>query len=182
MKALVMPNTVPFNDMVFDNHLQVGEFAVKTRSYNLKYRGPVLFYNSTRTEPNAMSAYYYVTDKNNHKVIIGIADLVETRPLSTAEAKKMVCNFNNITSRELSKILKDLELQDSPNGPFLVNSQMEYWFLITPGRIGFFFKNLRRFKIPVRFNWPAGAIRPITIQTARYPKLHAQILDAKLST
>ncbi len=172
MKLPVFPNWYPYNEMVFDGHLQVGDFAVKTRSWNWNYRGPVLFYTSGRVAQQAIDAYKYQKGPFNHKSIIGIADLVETRLLTNREAKKMVCNFNNWTPRTLNQVLKFYDLLDDP---FRVN---EHGF-IAPFRIGFFFKNAKRFKEPVPFNWPAGPVRPITIHTARYPKLHAQILMAQ---
>ena len=191
MKMLVMANKYPYNNMVFDNRLQVGEFAVKTRSYNLNYRGPVLFYNSGRIEPLAMKAYGYQRSPLNHKVIIGMAELVEVRPLTIPEGKIMVKNFNHWTQRELTRFTKqfylpgtcvlDIDERDWQDWPFWINTQWDYSDIITPYRIGLFFKNKKRFDKPIPFNWPAGPVRPIQIQSARYPKLHAQILIANNS-
>ena len=177
MKLPVMANKYPYNNMVFDDHLQVGEFAVKTRSYNLKYRGPVLFYNSSSVEPLAMKAYGYPKDQSNLKIIIGMANLVEVRPLTHKEARKMVMNFNNlpdIAVRNLFGKMLDLIESDKeiPDFPFLVNEMG----IIAPFRNGLFFLNKKRFQKPIPFNWPAGPQKPIFIQTARYPKLHGQIL------
>lgn len=182
MKILVMPNTVPYKDMVLDNHLRVGEYdAVKTRSYRMAYRGPVLFYNSTRIEPLAMKAYEYQRNSENHKVIIGIADLVEVRPLTSKEGLKMVRNFNNMTAREVKKLEKEINPLDinDPNWPFWFNYQWGYENYIAPFKIGFFFKKVKRFREPIPFNWPAGPIRPIFIESARHPKIHAQLLLSK---
>ena len=177
MKMLVMANKVPYNDMVFDGHLRLGKYLIKTRSYNLNYRGPVLFYNSSRTEPKAVSAYKYENGPSNHKVIIGIADLVEVRPLTEIEARKMVLNFNNLTPQTLAKRLHKYGLSYFQHTWFW----LQIGDLIKPYHIGLFFENAKRFEEPVPFSWPAGPVRPITIQTARYPKLHAQILRAKHS-
>lgn len=177
MKILVMPNQVPYNDMVFDGHLRVGKYSVKTRSYNLNYRGPVLFYNSTRTEPKAMAAYDYGTGFSSHKTIIGMADLVKVRPLKHWEAKKMVENFNNLPQVAVTNLfgkMLDLIVNDKeiPDFPFLVNEMG----LIAPFRNGLFFLNEKRFEKPVPFKWPTGPVRPIFIESARHPKIHAQLL------
>ena len=155
-KVPVFPNWYPYNNMVFDNHLQVGNFAVKTRSWNWDYRGPVLFYTSGRVAHQAVEAYGYQRDRSNHKVIIGVADLVNVRELTNQEGKKMVCNFNNISPAKLKKILAENGYTESDSAFWV--SGLGY---IEPFRIGFFFQNLRRFTNAVSFNWPAGPVKPI---------------------
>jgi len=182
MKLPVFPNCYPFNEMFFDGHLQIGDFAVKTRSWAWKYRGLVLFYTSGRIDHQAIDAYGYERHPSKHKVIIGVANLVEVRPLTNIEARKMVLNFNNWSPQHLKALLKVSDLPYSQDLEFWSERIGDFWgersVLIRPFSIGFFFKNATRLDRPVPFNWPAGPVRPITIQTARYPKLHAELLLA----
>ena len=178
MKLPVFPNWYPYNNMVFDKHLQIGDFAVKTRNWDWKYRGPVLFYTSGRVAQQAVTAYGYERNPSKHKIIVGVAELAEVRPLLKHEARQMVCNFNNYTVKQLDEWVKSLGLEDEPDWPFWINSQFGHEHIICPFPIGFFFKDAKRFKTLVPFNWPAGPVKPIFIQTARYPKLHAELLLA----
>ena len=175
MKLPVFPNWYPYNDMVFDGHLQVGDCAVKTRSYNWDYRGLVLFYTSGRTERRAVEIYGYENSPAHHKVIIGIADLVAVRELTLEEAKKMVCNFNNLDPRLLDRVLRRNGLTKDPDAPFWIYN---YGYYVAPLRIGYFFKNPKRFAKPVPFSWPAGPIRPIFIEVTRNSALYKQMLTA----
>jgi len=178
MKLPVFPNWYPYNNMVFDGRLQVGDCAVKTRSYGWNYRGPVLFYTSGRTEQRAVEVYGYEGGRDKHKVIVGVADLVDVRELTTEEAKKMVCNFNNLSPRDLNKVLRRNGLTNDPEAPFFI---YEYGYYVAPLRIGYFFKNLRRLSNPVPFNWPTGPVKPIFTEITRNPKLYEQLLSVKPS-
>ena len=159
----VFPNWFPFNDMIFDGHLRVGKYeGVKTRSWNWDYRGPVLFYNSSRGKiaRNAVRAYGYRNHPSKHKIIIGIGDLVEVRPLTQQEAEKMVGNFNKLTPTQVKKLL----LQFGPDNPIRPFDVHDYGGdFIAPYEIGFFFQNLKKFSAPIPFAWPAGPIKPIFI-------------------
>lgn len=146
----VFPNWFPFNDMLLDGHLRLGEFGVKTRSWNWDYRGPVLLYNSGRTACSAMRAYHYRDSREHHGVIIGVGNLVQVRELTEAETLQMICNFNNISKRMAALL-----------GPYL----------ISPFQFGFFFQDLRRFKESVPFRWPSGPIKPIWTRIRRGSKL-----------
>lgn len=150
----VFPNWFPFNDMLFDGHLRVLDFAgVKTRSWKWDYRGPVLFYTSGRTARPAVEAYEYQDSQEHHKVIIGTGNLVEVRELTEDEVLRMVCNFNNITPTEA----------------------LAGEYKISPFPFGFFFQNLRRFERPVPFKWPAGPVKPIWTEIPSGSELSRQL-------
>lgn len=178
MKLPVFPNWYPYNNMFFDGHLRVGGCSVKTRNYLWDYRGPVLFYNSGRTEQRMIEIYGYERGRDNHKVIIGVADLIDVRGLTTEEAKKMVCNFNCISRQTLNRILRPNRATDDPEAPFHI---YEYGYYVAPLRVGYFFKNLRRLSTPVPFNWPAGPVKPIFTEITRNPKLYEQLLSVRPS-
>jgi len=171
MKIPVFPNWYPFNDMVFDEHLQVGDCTVKTRSWDWNYRGPVLFYTSGRVARQAVEAYSYKRNPSNHKIIIGVANLVNVRELTNREARKMVCNFNNISPAQLKELLTEAGGCREPDSPFWVNN-LGY---IAPYRIGFFFQDKKKFLTPVPFNWPPGPIKPIFTDTRKNKRLSEQL-------
>ncbi len=161
-KLPVFPNWFPYNDLLLDGHLKVDQWeGVKTRNWEWNYRGPVLLYNSLRTANPAVRAYQYKDSPSMHKMIIGAGELIDVRLLTQREVLQMVCNFNNVTHEQVKRVL---EQNDS--------SWDEY---IVPFDTGFFFKNLRRFKEPVPFNWPSGPVKPIFTKIVSGSKLHRQL-------
>ena len=150
----------------------------KNKKLPWDYRGPVLLYPSGRTEQRAVEVYGYERGRDNHKVIIGVVDLVDVRELTTEEAKKMVCNFNNLSPRNLNSVLRRNGLTNDPEAPFFI---YEYGYYVAPLRIGYFFRNLRRLPNPVPFNWPAGPVRPIFTEVTRSPRLYEQLLSVRPS-
>jgi hypothetical protein len=172
MRLPVFPNSYPFCNMVFDGHLQVGDYAVKTRKYNWKYRGAVLFYTSTSTSLPCVQAYDYSKGQDNHKVIIGAANLVDVRPLTNEEIMKMVCNFNNLTFEEAKEDFKKAEEVH----PFKLEKVK-----VVPFEFGYFFSNLKRFEEPVPFNWPSGPVKPIFRKIRSGSRLRKQLLVAGIN-
>ena len=173
MKLPVFPNWYPYNNMIFDGRLQVGDCAVKTRSYSWNYRGSVLFYTSGRTARRIAEVYGYKDSWDKHKVIIGVGDLVDVRELTLEEAKQMVCNFNNLSRRNLNRVLCRNEIPtNDPDAPFWFYS---YGYYVAPLRIGYFFKNLRRLSNPVPFNCPAGPVKPIFTDVRKDSRLYEEL-------
>ena len=158
MRLPVFPNWYPYNDMLFDGHLQVGKHSVKTRSYDWDYRGPVLFYTSGRTQQSCVKAYKYVNGQDKHKIIIGVANLVDVRPLNREEVMKMVLNFNNL---KVEEVLSDFS-----------NVQ------VVPYNFGYFFSKVKRFEEPVAFSWPSGPVKPILTNIRSGSQLHRQLQEA----
>lgn len=159
MKLPVLPNWFPFNDMLLDGHLRIGKYCVKTRNWNWGYRGQVLLYNSLRTSHPSLSAYGYRDAENRHRIIIGVATLVGVRPLDNWEITTMICNFNNLTPRQIGE------------GSGVVK--------IYPHDFGFFFQDLRRFETPVPFTWPPGPVKPINHEIKHGSPLHRQLKKAR---
>lgn len=167
--------------MVLDGHMKVGPYeGVKTRSWEWDYRGPLLFYNSGRTARPAVSAYGYHDAPQEHKVIIGVGELVDVRSLTPKETLQMVCNFNNLTEREVRKIIRK---EVGSVGASFVHVLRNFYACgdyVAPYPTGFFFKNLVRFDKPVKFNWPAGPVKPITTRVVSGSPLHVQLNRAGL--
>lgn len=177
----VFPNWFPYNDMVLDGHLKVDQWeGVKTRNWEWNYRGPVLFYNSLRTAKPAVEAYQYVDSPSQHKIIIGIGELVDVRPLTHKEALQMVCNFNNMSPERVEEILQQNGSTSKENNKEdVLDSDLFYFYsfgpYVAPLDTGFFFKYLQRFRESVPFNWPSGPIKPIFTKIVPGSKLYRQI-------
>jgi hypothetical protein len=148
--------------MLLDGHLKVGEFGVKTRSYDWKYRGAVLLYTSGRTQQSCVQAYNYAKGTDKHNLIIGVANLVDVRLLNDAEIRKMVCNFNNLTVREVKPDLSNVA--------------------VVPFPFGYFFSNIRRFDKPIPFSWPSGPVKPIMTDVRSGSRLRQQVLAAGINS
>lgn len=152
----VFPNWYPFNDMLIDGHLRIGMFSVKTRSYDWKYRGLVLLYNSGRTMTSCRDAYKYPKDEGPRFMIIGAAELVVVRLLTRDELRLMRGNFNNLTPAKMRA------------HPELVK--------VVPFKFGYFFTAAVRFKNPVPFEWKPGPMRPIFTSIVPGSMLETELL------
>jgi hypothetical protein len=171
----VFPNWFPFNNMMFDGHLRVGKYeGVKTRNWNWDYRGPVMFYTSgkSRIARQAVKAYGYQNSPDNHQIILGVGNLVEVRPLTDREARKMVSNFNNMSPARVRRLL----LRFGKENPIPPTWVADYgWGVIAPMEIGLFFRDLKKFKTPVPFRWPTGPQKPIFVDVVKSPELSEQL-------
>lgn len=139
------PNAFPYNELLFD-----GKLMAKTRSWAWKHRGLVLLYTSTSTSRVTAKAYGLDSKKYPRCVIVGVGELTDVRKLTREEEDKLFCQFNNATPEEADEF-------GSFAGPSYV----------APLEFGYFFKNLQRFKEPVPFKPPKGAVSvfrvPITV-------------------
>lgn len=160
MRLPVFPNWYPYNDMLLDGRLDIGERSVKTRSYNWDYRGPVLLYNSGRVAWHCVNAYGLPRDpaSRQHHFIIGAAYLTEVRELTSRELRQMQRNFNNLSPRER---------RDQP-----------WRVMVNPLPYGYFFESPTRFKESVPFRWPSGPIKPIFTEVTRNTRLYEELLNA----
>lgn len=176
----VFPNWFPYNDMLLDGHLKVGDYAgVKTRSWKWDYRGPVFLYTSGRTAPQPARTYRYHNSPHVHKIIIGVAELVEVRDLTNAEALKMVCNFNRLTPLGVRDLIHPQAKWKWDNVTLDLWRESLYGFYgcggIAPLPIGFFFQNQAKFRSPVPFNWPAGPVKPIMTKIVKGSPLQQEL-------
>ncbi len=95
----LLPNSFPFNEMMFRGILKLGNRIVKTRNWHWKYRGFVLLYTSTGRAMVSARAYGLDPKEFPSRAIVGVAELVEVRPLTRGEKRKLLCQFNNATPR-----------------------------------------------------------------------------------
>ena len=141
----VFPNAAPYNELLLSGKLRVGLYeGVKTRSWEWDHRGPVLFYTSGRTHLPVARAYDLVPSELPRKAIVGVGELFEVRALTADEEIQMYRNFNNWTLADYRKFCR------------------QGWWeadYVEPIWCGFFFRNLRRFRNPIKFHWPPGPVR-----------------------
>lgn len=132
----------PYHEMLMRDLLLVdGLYSVKTRRSNWNYRGPVLLYTS-KGKPHYAAAKAHNLDLKQipSGVVVGIANLIDSRLLTSGERFQMLCNFNNATP---SKAIRLNEWTDN---------------YIEPLPYGVFLRDVQRFESPVPFKPKRGAI------------------------
>ncbi len=137
-----LPNVFPYNEMLFDGKLKLGNFVVKTRSNDSGFRGLTLLYTSGRIEKDVALAHGYNAKKFVRSAIVGVGDLKKVRVLRVKELDSMILQFNNIKSLD--------ELCDK-----------ESW--VEPLPYGLFFKDLKKFNQPIAFTAQPGPARKIKV-------------------
>lgn len=131
-----LPNSFPYNELLLERKLMA-----KTRSWPWKHRGLTLLYTSTSTAKIVAKKYGLDPKALPRGVIVGCGELVDVRPLTDEEKDRLLLQFNNATPEEAEEF-----------GQF---AGPDY---IAPLDIGFFFTNLKRFKNPIPFKPPKGAV------------------------
>lgn len=135
------PNAFPYNELLLD-----GKLIAKTRNWEWKHRGLTLLYTSTKVHVEVVRAHRIDARAFPRKVIVGVGNLVDVRPLTRREWDKLYKQFNNVKRGR---------------------SGGDGFGDVYPMRIGFFFEDLKRFEEPLRFDWPSGPVKPIGIPVAR---------------
>lgn len=132
----------PYHEMAMQDLLKVdGLYNVKTRRSNWNYRGPVLLYTSKGRYHHVPAMAYGLNPHNFPRgVIVGVANVVDSRLLTQNERLQMLCNFNKITLAQAEKISSWTD---------------EY---IEPLPFGVFLGGIKRFKKPVPYKPKPGAI------------------------
>lgn len=133
------PNSFPYNEL-----LLTGKLSAKTRSWRWSHTGLTLLYTSTSTVDAVVSAYGLENEarKAPRMVLVGVGELQPVRGFTEKESKQVYREFRN--------------------------GKRTTW---GPGSGGYRyeFKNLKRFKEPVPFKPPKGAVRlfnvPVSVVT-----------------
>lgn len=139
-------NAFPYNELLLD-----GKLIAKTRSWDWKHRGLTLLYTSTSTHSEVVRAHEMDPKLYPRKALVGVGNLVDVRPLTKREKRKLFSQFNNVPNR---RAVSNRTLRKRG---FWMSSDVH------PLPIGFFFTDLKRFVEPVPFDWPVGPIRPIGV-------------------
>ena len=161
----VLPNCFCYNEMLLNNQLGInghdkdGE-GVKTRSWAPKHRGPMLLYTSTSVHRTPCLAWGYDPKKFESMVIVGIGNLVDVRELTDSEDFDMLIAFNNLERFRISS----REQQTRNYARMFDLKAADKWGAenkcgpIRAFPNGLFFKNLKRFRKPIPFKPPKGAV------------------------
>ena len=151
------PNWFPFNEMLLDGILKLGDYGVKSRKLPWSHRGLTLLYSSGRVANTSAQAHSYNPKTSPRGVILGVGELVDVRKLTDAEFRKMTGQFNNMSVRTAARFVRAA----TARGVWPVDSEGNP--MVLPFPLGYFFRNLKRFKTPVPFAWPSGAVRTTKI-------------------
>jgi len=144
----------PYHEMLMRGLLRVGDFSVKTRSNNWSHRGLVLLYTS-HGRYHKVPARVYNLNPNEFAsgAIVGVATMVDSRPLTWQEKIQITCNFNKVNQAEAEEML--------------LGTDGDY---VTPLPIGIFLKDVRRFKTPVPFKPKPGSIGIMRVSMSQVAK------------
>lgn len=125
--------TIPVlpNSFPYNELLLSGKLSAKTREWRWKHAGLTLLYTSQSIEPEVADAHKLNLNDFPRGVIVGIGELLPVRENTADEMMQIENEFAN----------GDDEL------------------LAQAGLYRYEFKNLKRFPVPIPFNWPRGAIR-----------------------
>jgi hypothetical protein len=119
------------NSFPYNELLFSNKLSAKTRTWRWGHTGLTLLYTSTSTAHEVAAAHGLDSKNTLRGVLVGVGELLPVRELTEAEAKQIEKEFAN------NKRTVCVEA-----GPWLYK-----------------FKNLRRFKKPVPFKPPRGAVR-----------------------
>jgi len=139
---LALPNQFPYNEMLFDGKLRLGNYIVKTRSYDPGFRGPTLLYTSGKIAAATAEAHGYNPKEYVRPAIVGVGDLKFVRELNEGELESLLLQFNNATS------LNEVYDRDE-------------W--IEPLPYGLFFQRLKKFDNPIEFVAEPGPVRAVKV-------------------
>ncbi|MBI2035751.1 MAG: hypothetical protein HYT12_03680 [Candidatus Liptonbacteria bacterium] len=141
MRNVQSGKTIPAfpNSFPYNELLLSGKLSAKTRTWRWGHTGLTLLYTSTSTAREVASAHGLNPKGTPRGVLVGVGELVPVRKLTYAEAKRIEREFDNNTGT----------------------------VSIGAGAWRYKFKNLKRFKKPVPFKPPQGAVRlfnvPVTV-------------------
>lgn len=130
------PNSFPYNELLLS-----GKLSAKTRTWRWGHTGLTLLYTSTSTADAVVSAHGLNNESRNspRMVLVGVGELQPVRELTEKESKQIYREFRN--GKRTSW------------GPGTGNFRYE-------------FRNLKRFKNPVPFKPPQGAVRLFNVPVA----------------
>lgn len=128
-----LPNSFPYNELLLR-----GKLSAKTRTWKWKHTGLTLLYTSTSTANDVVEAYGFDSKLAKRGVLVGVGELLPVRRNTLKEICQIQGEFFNDPEKE----------------------EWDFWVEI-PYR--YEFKNLRRFKAPILFKPPRGAIRTFRV-------------------
>jgi len=130
-------HTIPAfpNSFPYNELLLRGKLSAKTRSWRWGHMGLTLLYTSTSTARDVARAHGLNPKDAPRGILVGVGNLLPVRKTTRAEARQIEREF--------------------ANGKKNIGVYAGYW--------RYEFKNLKRFKRPVPFKPPRGAIRMFNV-------------------
>lgn len=127
------PNWFPYNELLLS-----GKLSAKTRDWRWKHVGLTLLYTSTNTDDAVVDAYGLQAQVKTspRMVLVGVGELLPVRPLTRRERRQIYREFRN--NKRVSW------------GP-------------GTGCYRYEFKSLKRFREPIPFKPPHGAVRTFRV-------------------
>jgi len=135
------------NSFPYNELLLRGKLSAKTRTWRWSHTGLTLLYTSTSTARDVAEAHDLNPKDAPRGVLVGVGELVPVRELTDAEADQIEREFDNDTGT----------------------------VSIGAGAWRYEFKNLKRFKRPVPFKPPQGAVRLFNVPVSVVAKALKEI-------
>lgn len=139
------PNSFPYNELLLR-----GKLSAKTRTWRWSHTGLTLLYTSTSTADGVVSAHGLKEEakKAPRMVLVAVGELQPVRELTDKESRQIYKEFRN--------------------------GKRTTWGPGT-GVYRYEFKNLKRFKRPVSFKPPQGAVRLFNVPVSFVAKALKEI-------
>lgn len=122
------------NSFPYNELLISGKLSAKTRDWYWKHHGPTVLYTSTSTAREVARAYNMDPKKFPRMVVVAIGDLLPVKVTTDREVNRIEKEFGN--GRKIG---------------------------VRAGCFIYKFKNIKRFKKPVPFKPPRGAVRTFKV-------------------
>ena len=127
------PNVFPYNELLLTRAL-----SAKTRTWRWNHTGLTLLYTSTGTDKDVAKAHFLDPKDAPRGVLVGVGELIPVRGLTKQEHRKIIDEFY---AQQF-----DARLIEPRNDLFRYK-----------------FQNLKRFKKPIPFKPPKGAMRTFKV-------------------
>lgn len=149
MKNAVKERTIPAfpNSFPYNELLLTGRLSAKTRTWRWNHTGLTLLYTSTSTAREVAAAHGLSSRNAPRGILVGVGELFPVRELTNEERDQIEEEFDNGTGM----------------------------VIIGAGTYRYEFRNLKRFKKPVPFKPPRGAVRlfnvPVSVVAKELKKI-----------
>lgn len=158
-KKLEKIETIPAmpNWFPYNELLLSGKLSAKTRDWRWKHTGLVLLYTSTRVEPEVAQAYGLNLKDFQQGVLVGVGELLPVRENTEEEAIQIEREFANSDSN----------------------------LIVQAGYYRYEFNNLKRFRKPIPFKPPRGAVTvfrvPVSLVKEALEEIGVEIINNKIT-
>ena len=164
----VIPYVFPWYELLLLGKLTIqtanGKFAVKTGLWPRKHRGWTLFYHSKSRVADLIAERHNINPRD-HKlgVLLGVAWLEDSRPLTPEERFELALKFNNYTERRYCKLMQShygFDVRNMNAEDRLDCVPTPYDWHAMPYPVGNFYRpeTLKRFQKPIPIKYPPGAV------------------------